>query len=239
MKSDPDQPIEPAPAERARSILAAATSLTLTTETYRIELIGLHAVDDAGRLTLQDPSGGCIAAALTTTSRRDLAAIVELTDITPVPVRDRVRARLTLGGWLSPDEPGRLRFHRARAALQETDGTTRLGLDELALAAPDPLALHEAHLLTHLDTTHDETVAALSRLAPPRLLLAASRVRPVRLDQYGLVLRLERARTHSDVRLPFPGPARTPHAALGQIAALATQASAHCTRRHSRSRSHR
>ncbi|MGP3980127.1 DUF2470 domain-containing protein [Streptomyces sp. KR80] len=223
---------EPTPAERARSVLAAAGSLTVTTEAHRTELIGLHTVGHAGQLTLDDPPGSHLRAELAHAPRGDLAAVVEFTDIAPTAVRDRVRARLTLAGYLTAidDEPGALRFNTARAALAEAGQVTAIGLDELALARPDPLATYEADLLTHLDTTRTDTAARLSRLVPARLLLGVTRVRPVRLDRYGLVLRLERTTTHDDARLAFPSPVSHPGQAMRQMRSLLAQA-ATCPRR--------
>ncbi|MEU8850206.1 hypothetical protein AB0C70_29195 [Streptomyces sp. NPDC048564] len=87
---------EPTPAERARSVLAAAGSLTVTTQGHRIELIGLHTVDAAARLLLHNPPDGHLAAELAVAPHGDLAALVEFTDVAAVAVRERVRSRLTL-----------------------------------------------------------------------------------------------------------------------------------------------
>lgn len=158
---------EPTPAERARSVLAAAGSLTVTTQGHRIELIGLHTVDAAARLLLHNPPDGHLAAELAVAPHGDLAALVEFTDVAAVAVRERVRARLTLGGWLSALGPKTLVFHPARAVLTEDGGTALIGLDELTLASPDPLATHEAEMLGRLDAAHADTVAPLARLLPP------------------------------------------------------------------------
>ncbi|MEW2400699.1 DUF2470 domain-containing protein [Streptomyces sp. NPDC046862] len=229
--SDQDRPAEPTPAEYARSVLAAATSLTVTTPGHVIELIGLHTADETGQLTLEDPTGGHVTAELAATSGRRLGAVVELTDVAPVAVRERVRARLALDGRLTRVGLDRLRFRPTVVALETADGTTHLEFDEFTAAAPDPLSAYEAELLTHLDAAHTDSMAVLSRLAPPRLLLAATRVRAVRLDQYGLVLRLERADAYDDVRLSFTAPARTPNGAATQIGMLSARAATHCARR--------
>ncbi|MGW6903413.1 DUF2470 domain-containing protein [Streptomyces sp. NPDC054940] len=222
---------EPTPAERARSVLSAAGSLTVTTHGHRVELIGLHTVDAAARLLLQNPPDALLAAELAMAPHGDLAALVEFTDIAPVAVRERVRARLTLGGWLSALGPKALVFHPARAVLTEDDGTTIIGLDELTLASPDPLATHEAEMLARLDATHADTVAPLARLLPPRLQLGATCVRPLRLDRHGLVLRVETPDTHHDARLPFAAPAGHPGEAVRQFHLLLSQATARPRRR--------
>lgn len=217
---------EPTPAERARSVLAAAGSLTVTTHGRRIELIGLHTVDAAARLLLHNPPDGHLAAELAVAPHGDLAALVEFTDLAPVAVRERVRARLTLGGWLTALGPKALVFNAARAVLTEDDGTTVIGLDELTLASPDPLATHEAEMLARLDAAHTDTVAPLARLLPPRLQLDSTEVRPLRLDRHGLVLRTETPDTHHDTRLPFATPATHPGEAVHQFHLLLAQATA-------------
>lgn len=222
---------EPTPAERARSVLAAAGSLTVTTRGHRIELIGLHTVDAAARLLLHNPPDGHLAAELAMAPHGDLTTLVEFTDIAPVAVRERVRARLTLGGRLSALGPKSLVFHPARAVLTEDDGTTTVGLDELTLACPDPLARHEAEMLARLDAAHAHTVAPLARLLPAREQLGATGLRPLRLDRHGLVLRLETPDAHHDVRLPFAAAATHPGEAVRQIHTLLAEATARPRRR--------
>lgn len=74
-------------------------------------------------------------------------------------------------------------------------------LDAYARAAPDPVARHEAEVLSHLTTGHPEAAAQLAGLLPRRMLAGAERVVPLRLDRYALVLRVERADRHTDVPL--------------------------------------
>ncbi|WP_377267837.1 DUF2470 domain-containing protein [Peterkaempfera sp. SMS 1(5)a] len=145
--------------------------------------------------------------------RGQAATTIDITDVAAAPVRDRVRARLALGGWISvpADTPGTggrtvLSFDPAMIALQ-TDGQVHpVGLDEFALAEADPVATHEAGLLTHLADQHADIIAALTRQVGARHLLGVVRAHPLRLDRFGIVLRIERARTHHDVRLPFETP---------------------------------
>ncbi|MGC9543427.1 DUF2470 domain-containing protein [Streptomyces sp. UG1] len=223
---------EPTPAERARSVLAAAGSLTVTTQGHRVELIGLHTVDAAARLLLHNPPDGHPAAELAVAPHGDPAALVEFTDIAPVAVRERVRARLTLGGRLSALGPKTLVFNPARAVLAEGDGTAVVvGLDELTLASPDPLATHEAEMLARLAAAHADTVAPLARLLPAREQLGATVVRPLRLDRHGLVLRSETPDSHHDTRLPFGASATHPGEAVRQIHLLLARATARPRRR--------
>lgn len=188
-------------------------------------------MDAAARLLLQNPPDAHLAAELAMAPHGDLAALVEFTDIAPVAVRERVRARLTLGGWLTALGPKALLFQPARAALTEDDGTSTIGLDELTLAAPDPLATHEAEMLARLDAAHADTVAPLARLLPPRQQLGATGIRPLRLDRHGLVLRVQTPDAHHDARLPFAAPATHPGEAVRQIHALLAEATARPRRR--------
>ncbi|MFJ9407580.1 DUF2470 domain-containing protein [Streptomyces sp. NPDC101393] len=223
---------EPTTAERARSILAAAGSLTVITKEQRHTLIGLHAVGPAGQLTLTDLPDRHLHTEIADAPRGDLAAVLEFTDVVPTVVRDRIRARLTLGGYLTATATqGRLRFTLTRAALTEAGEVTDVGLDELALAEPDPLATFEAELLTHLDAARADTATRLAPLLPPRLLLGVTRIRPVRLDRYGLVLRLEHLRSRQDTRLPFTSPVQHCGQAVDQIRALLARAATACPRR--------
>ncbi|MFE7441903.1 DUF2470 domain-containing protein [Streptomyces chartreusis] len=222
---------EPTPAERARSVLAAADSLTVTTHGHRVELIGLHTVDAAARLLLNNPPDGHLAAELAMAPRGDLTALVEFTDVAPVAVRERVRTRLTLGGRLTVLGPKALVFHPARAVLTEDDRTTVIGLDELANSSPDPLATHEAEMLARLDAAHADTVTPLARLLPAKQQLGACEVRPLRLDRHGLVLRSQTPDSHHDTRLPFATAATHPGEAVRQIHILLARATARPRRR--------
>jgi hypothetical protein len=101
---------------------------------------------------------------------------------------------------------------------------------ELAAAEPDPLAATEAELLTHLAGAHGDAVGLLAQLVDRRFLLGVTRVDPLRLDRYGVVLRLCRASGYHDVRLPFPTSLRNPAHGVLQVRALLAQAKA-CPRR--------
>ncbi|MEV3989892.1 DUF2470 domain-containing protein [Streptomyces sp. NPDC049837] len=238
---------EPTDAERVRSVLSAARSLTVITHGYRCDLAGVHRLDERGRLTLRLPADGHLAAAVAGAPGGDLAAMLQFTDVAPTAVRDRVRARVTLSGWLTRArrgaearaEAGRggvaLRLDPVRVTLHTGDDVVFVGLDELVLAAPDPLAGHEAALLLHLTDDHPDAVARLARLVEPRHLHGVRRVVPLALDRYGVTLRLEHARAHHDVRLPFT-PALREAAEFGdRVQALLAAAHA-CPRRRLRTR---
>ncbi|WP_432834871.1 DUF2470 domain-containing protein [Dactylosporangium sp. CA-092794] len=191
----------PTPAERLRSLLAAAGSLTLHVPGRQCDLVGAHRVE-GGRIHLEIPDGVPV--------EPDIAAVLELTDIAPTPVRSRIRARATLGGWLSVPPAGTAVLDLAEATLYDPaygrDAEISVDPDDFAAAVPDPLAESEADLLCHLHSAHPDAIDRLARLVPPHHLHGVHRILPVGLDRYGVVLRLEFAGRARDVRLPFQQP---------------------------------
>lgn len=210
------------PAERLRSLLLVTTSLSLSTTDHRAHLVGRHRVID-GRLVVELPARSCLAQHLLRAG--DAVAIVEVTDLAPVAVRDRVRARATLTGWLTPIDAGPepelfASFDLAAGEVVTAGVVTPVGPEDFAVARPDPLATSEAELLCHLDDHHPETVRTLARLVPLGPARPVRPVRPVALDRFGLTLRLEFPDRDRDVRLPFRNPLRHPDEAAGAIREL-------------------
>ncbi len=202
-------PPGPTSAERVVTLLAAAHSLTVATGEAREEFAGLHSLDAVGRLLLWAPAHSCVTQVLEVTGG-DVEACIEITDVAAVAVRDRVRARLTAHGWLSlmhRDEcygTPELVLELDSVHLTERGRVSVLTPDELVRADVDPLAVQEADVLMHLADAHPEAVDQLTRLVHPDVLQSATRVLPLALDRYGIVLRIERLSGHRDVRLPFP-----------------------------------
>ncbi|MDH6709671.1 hypothetical protein P3T27_006419 [Kitasatospora sp. MAA19] len=202
---------EPTTAERVHSLLSATSSLTVRAcgEHHDLESpVSVH----GSRLRLRAPLGTPLTTAAAGATE-GLAVVLDVTDIAPVAVRDRVRARLTLAGrlhlaHLADDGLSvHLRVDVAHAVLATPYGTGALTADDLALATPDPLARYEAAMLTHLADDHADALAVLTRLLDPDLLAQHPDVRPLALDRHGLVLRLDHPHGHRDVRLVFPEPA--------------------------------
>ncbi|MBO4260613.1 DUF2470 domain-containing protein [Streptomyces griseorubiginosus] len=215
----------PAAAERARSVLATAWSCAVTAEGGREEFVGAHTVAEDGGVLLSVPEDSALLTAAICAPRGEPSAVLEFADVAPVPVRSRIRARLWLAGCLIPDDD-RLAFRPTRIVLRQPSGAVVVDLDEFAAAAPDPLALAEAHLLTHLADCHPEAVERLTRLVDHASLHGAVRVRPLAVDRHGLTLRIERNRAHGDVRLPFHTPADDVGQLTERMHALLSQASA-------------
>ncbi|MEV4918195.1 DUF2470 domain-containing protein [Streptomyces tirandamycinicus] len=223
------------PAERVRTVLAAAESFTAITDAHTCDLVGggLHRVGEDGRLLLRLPAGCRLAGEVAVAPRGTLPVVLKFTDVAPVAVRDRVRSRVTVAGWLARAAPededdgtATFRMVTAHVALETPAGPVTVGLDELALARPDVLALHEAAMLTHLVDDHADVVALLTRLVDPRLLQGVVRVWPLAMDLRGITLRLEHAHSHEDVLLRFPAPVGEAGQAGDRVRALLAAARA-------------
>ena len=215
----------PSAAEHARSVLAAAWSCAVTAEGGREEFVGAHTVTEDGRVTLDVPEDSTLVAAAICAPRGEPSAVLEFADVAPVPVRSRIRARLWIAGWFVPAD-GKLDFKATRVVLRRPSGAVVVDLDEFAAAAPDPLATAEARLLTHLADCHPDAVERLTRLVDSDSLHGAVRVQPLAVDRHGLTLRIERARAHGDVRLPFHAPADDVARLTERMHVLLNQASA-------------
>ncbi|MFY1675825.1 DUF2470 domain-containing protein [Streptomyces sp. WMMC905] len=195
-------------AERARSLLATAWSCAVTAEgRRREELTGAHTVTEDGRLLLLASPDGSPTGTTGGSLGRDVPCVVEFADPAPVPMRDRIRARLWLSGRLSAGEAGGLLLRPTRVVLRQGSDMEPVDPDAFTRATPDPLATAEAGLLTHLADCHGDAVERLTRLVDARRLHGAIRVRPLAVDRHALTLRLERLRSHEDVRLLFDRPA--------------------------------
>ncbi|SEP71851.1 Protein of unknown function [Streptomyces sp. yr375] len=215
----------PSAAERARSVLAASWSCAVTADGGREEFVGAHTVDDDGRVILHVPEDSALLTAAICAPRGEPSAVLEFADVAPVPVRSRIRTRLWLAGWFAP-EGDHLAFHATRIVLKPPTGAVVVDLGDFAAAAPDPLATAEAHLLTHLADAHPDAVERLTRLVQRDSLHGAVRVQPLAVDRHGLTLRIERARAHGDVRLPFHAPADDVGELTERMHVLLTQAAA-------------
>ncbi|MFD3676799.1 DUF2470 domain-containing protein [Streptomyces sp. NPDC058613] len=214
----------PTDAERVRSILAAAHSMTVVADGLQTEVRHLDGTDVLGRLHLHPaaPAAGNPPAA----PHDERPSIrLEFTDIAPTPVRDRVRARVTvLGRLLTPYAQASTGdstcMEYGQAILETADGFSCINLEELDEACPDPLAPYEAGMLTHLLDDHPDLVTLLLRLVEPLPTAAVLRALPVAMDRYGITLRLEERRRHHDVRLAFPSPLDHVEQSGAQIQAL-------------------
>jgi hypothetical protein len=209
-------PCEPTAAEQVRSILATAGSAAVTANGAHEDFMAGVVAEFGEALRLRVPADSHTAAEAACGPAVGVPAALEWTDLAPVPVRDRVRAQVRIVGRLHAPEPAmqagavRLRVDVRGVAL-DAGGTRRLVAPaDLLAARPDPMATAEARLLLHLAEEHREHVEALARLLTVRRLIDVTRVTPLALDRYGIVLRLHRPDGHSDARLPFARPLADP-----------------------------
>jgi Protein of unknown function (DUF2470) len=187
---------QPTHAEQVRSILAAASSMSVAVNGTSDDLLGPDLVSF-------DFAPAC-----------GVPAFLEWTDVAPVAVRERTRGRVGITGRLHAPEPGpgntvSMLLEARQVALVTKGFSTLVDPASLEAAEPDPLARYEAALLLHLAEDHQDQVAALTRLLDARELLGVVRVTRLALDRYGIVLRLDYHRAqqpHQDVRLAFAEP---------------------------------
>ncbi len=189
----------PAPAEKARSVLAAALGAEVRW--------GDPSTEEPLRTTARE----LVFVGRPPPSRPDprRTVFVEVADAAPLPVRDRIRARVRVIGQAEdelPTEPGVLHIRPAVVLLDEGQVTTPVPLADFLSAEPDPIATTEAGVLSHLENAHHEVVGTLSRLVKPALLQGVVRIWALAVDRHGVVLRLEYPSRHHDVRLAFDAP---------------------------------
>ncbi|WEH38450.1 DUF2470 domain-containing protein [Streptomyces sp. AM 2-1-1] len=221
MRTPSSHPTRPTPAERVRSILRAAQSMTVVSDGRHHEV---HRLDGGamGAVHLHAPHDGTSSA-----THPRVPVRLELTDIAPTPVRDRLRARVTLTGLMAApyhDVPGSTCMEFGQAVLESGGERRFVTLEELDEASPDPIATSEAAMLMHLVDSHQELLPLLVRLVRPRPVRGLLRAVPLAMDRYGVTLRLEYPGTHQDERLPFATPVTDLEGAGPQIHALLSAA---------------
>jgi hypothetical protein len=219
-------PVRPNWAERARTVLAAAASASVLWDGGRVDLLGCHHDDPLGDVILTLESTSTLVRAAREAVGGDLAVTIELTELCAMNARQRVRARVTLSGRMSElPEPGpversvRLLIRVAEISVDE-DGPTPVPLAEYRGSEPDPLHVGAAEQLQHLAAHHPDAITTLTRLCDRDLMIGVTRVLPIALDRYGIVLRIERLRDHRDVRLPFERRIDTGAEAASEMRAL-------------------
>ncbi|KUJ64805.1 hypothetical protein ACZ90_56175 [Streptomyces albus subsp. albus] len=199
--------------------------------------LAARTVAPAGDLLLLVSSGSLAARAVARARHGEPVCVMEITDVAPVSVPHRIRARASVTGWLTPvppaeraacagllaerhpvgavlatGDPGQptwtlLRLEVAEAYVDDLWGAEAVEPEELAAAAPDPVAPHEAELLQHLHSAHGQQVRELCALLGERAHCAGRPPVPVALDRFGLRVRFtDRAGRPFDARFDFPEP---------------------------------
>lgn len=171
-----------------------------------------RSVGPDGDVFLVFPADSPAVRAATHAQDDELSAVLEITDVAPVAVPNRIRGRGWLSGWLTHvpgmAEPGRmmLRLEVGEASIDDLWGAESVAPEDFARAAADPLACYEAELLQHLHAAHSDQVQLLAALLGERAFVPGRAV-PVALDRFGLRVRFTGERCF-DARFDFPEPVR-------------------------------
>ncbi|MDG3014231.1 DUF2470 domain-containing protein [Speluncibacter jeojiensis] len=229
----------PTTAELVRSACARATDAVLAVEgvanAVETTVTALHHVQGSGDVVVSVPLDSPAATATWPAIGVTPTAMLEITDLAPLPLREPVRALVWLRGTLHPvpateirallddiaaehPHPGLLdvghtavllRLVLSSVIIADSQGAEPVSVRELVDATPDPFWEAETDWLRHLESDHADLVAALSRRLPAAL--RRGRVRPLGVDRFGIRLRVEREHDDgtacdTDVRLPFGAP---------------------------------
>ncbi|MFL1591352.1 DUF2470 domain-containing protein [Rhodococcus ruber] len=211
------------------SAVLATGSAVLATDGAAPVTTVLHHLHSDGDLLVVVPDD-CAAVALAwQRGAAGLHAVLELTDHSPLRLRNPVRSLIWLRGTAhTVAEPRRLAAdiaatlphpalldvgHRAEllrlrltsVVAADTTGAEAVEVADVLAAAPDPFAAVESAWLEHLEQDHGDLVHRIARHIPAAE--RRGRIRPLGLDRYGLRLRLESGHGDHDVRIPFPEPA--------------------------------
>ncbi|HEY1968739.1 MAG TPA: DUF2470 domain-containing protein [Pseudonocardia sp.] len=242
------RPEAPTTAERARSIASRGGQAALVglDQAQRVTPL-LHHMHPDGAATMLLPSDHALIDAVRRGPRTGLPAMLELTDTAPVALREPVRGLLWISGWLVAPGPTyarrlaldvakehphprlldlghgatMLRLRPGSAVLADAEGTGPLAPAELEAAAPDPFCRLEDRWLQHLEESHPDVFAALSRHLPDSLRgKRGGRIRPLGVDRLGMRLRVEAPEEDHDVRLAFQAPADTAEQLRVQVGLL-------------------
>lgn len=220
----------PSTAERVRSACARAQDAVLAIDGSDPVVTSVHHLHADGDAVLAVPTESVATALAWQAGGGGLPAVLELTDLAPLPLREPVRSLVWLRGMLHPvpTETTRelaaevaaehphpalldvghgaelLRLRLDAVVVADAGGAESVDVDELLATNPDPFWAMETDWLRHLEADHADLVDLLARRLPPAL--RRGRVRPLGIDRYGLRLRVESAEGDSDVRMPFAVP---------------------------------
>ncbi|MBF6214209.1 DUF2470 domain-containing protein [Nocardia puris] len=227
----PKSTVAPTTAERVRSACAQSDQAVLALPGIDPTPTSLHHVRGCGDVVVAVPTGSLAAVMTHNFGPGGAAAVLELTDHAPLPLREPVRALVwlrgtvravpaqaqrVLAGEVAKDNPDPalldvghtstlLRLVINTAVVADSTGAESVCVEELRTARPDPFCELESAWLQHMDTDHADVIAQLARHLPPRLQTGS--VHPLAIDRYGVTLRVEGHDGDHDFRLPFSAPA--------------------------------
>lgn len=214
-----------AAAERARTVATRPAASVQAPGLGTSRLLAAATLED-GRVLVVVPRSGGLATAVREAPEGDLPAKVTVTSRSTQPLRNPLRARLELTGWLTPvpaeDEAELvlafaavrpddvlldvglnatlLRLDLAEALLHEGGGRTEVTPEDYAAARPDPLGAAEDDLVTE----HAVPLAELG--ARVQAWAGDDPVHLLGLDRHGVLFRVEPRTGCYDLRIPFPAP---------------------------------
>jgi hypothetical protein len=224
--------LPPAPTDRTADAAERARTVA-TRPAASVQALGLGTSRLLGAATLEDglvlvvvPRSGGLATAVREAPEGDLAAKVTVTSRSSEPLRNPLRARLELAGWLTPVPAAEeaelvlafatvrpddvlldvglsatlLCLDVAEVLLTEGDGWTEIAPEEYAAARPDPLGAAEDDLIAE----HAGPLAELR--ARVQTWAGDDPVHLLGLDRYGVLFRVEPRTGCYDLRTPFPAP---------------------------------
>ncbi|MFF3290185.1 DUF2470 domain-containing protein [Streptomyces sp. NPDC003023] len=210
----------PSAAERTRTLVQSTCCGVLLVpglEGSRTEQLSPRArtVGTDGEVYLLFPADSPAVRAATHAQDDELSAVLEIIDVAPVAVPDRIRGRARVRGWLTSApglaaEPGymMLRLEVGEASVDDLWGAAQVEPEAFASASVDPLVAHETELLQHLHSAHGDQLQALGSLLGERQGATAAeglRAVPLALDRFGLRVRFTGERCF-DARFDFPVP---------------------------------
>ncbi|ANW21101.1 DUF2470 domain-containing protein [Streptomyces clavuligerus] len=212
----------PSAADRTRTLVQSTCSAVLMIpglDVPRTEQLVPQArvVGPDGEVFLLFPADSPAVRAATHAQDDELPAVLEITDVAPVSVPQRIRGRAWVSGWLTcaPGlaEPGStmVRLEPGELYVDDLWGACSVDADTFARASVDPLTAHETELLQHLHSAHSGQVQELCGLLGDRTRALADgdgspvRAVPLALDRFGLRVRFVGERCF-DARFDFPEP---------------------------------
>ncbi|WP_067663674.1 DUF2470 domain-containing protein [Nocardia miyunensis] len=226
----PNPTLAPSTAERIRNACVHADHAMLALPGIDPATITVHHLRQCGDAVVAVPMDSPAVHAAARGGEGGVQAVLELTDRTPLPLREPVRALVWLRGRVRAVPAGTQRLlassvaedhpHPAlldvghtttllrlminSAVLADSTGAESVCHADLREARPDPFWELEAAWLQHMDADHADVVAQLARHLPTRLRGGA--IHPLAIDRYGISLRVETSEEDHDVRLSFQTP---------------------------------
>ncbi len=231
---------QPTAAERVRTLVESNASAALTipgTERDGVDNTApsvpeARAVTPTGDVLLLVPTDSFAGRTAVHAHHDEVTAVMEITDVAPVSVPQRIRGRSWVAGWLTAvpaSESGAcrrllarahpagpvpgpawtlLRMEVGEAYVDDLWGQEHVEPDEFARADADPLSRHEAELLQHLAASHASQLRSLCSLLGEQSAECAKprQIAPLSLDRYGLRLRCRTDNSCFDARFDFPEP---------------------------------